>query len=124
MALSSVSLACVRDIPETLVVRSTFEVLLQDRGRPIIGMDVLVQRYNSSEKWETEKVALTDVAGRARFTDMPTGDFVVTTHGASGNDGRAIQITEDAQRKAVPQIDLVWPAKTVIVARSFEGILT
>jgi hypothetical protein len=118
---SSGSLACVQDFPEPLVVPNAFDVLLQDRGHPLIGMEVLVQRYISSDRWETVRVALTDSAGRARFTNVPSGEFVVTTHAASGNDSRAIKVTHDTQQKAATQIELVWPAKKVIVTRSFGG---
>ena len=125
LVFSRGAIACVRDLPAPIAVRSHFDILLQDRGRPLIGAEVLVQRYNSSEKWETVKVAVTDMAGRARFADVPVGEFFVGTHAVGGgNDGREIRVTEDQRQKVVPEIQLVWPAKRVIVTSSFEGIFT
>jgi len=122
LASSPATLACVINLPKPTVVRSHFDVLLQSRGRPILGMDVLVERYNLSEKWETVEEAVTDVGGRASFADLPAGNYVVGTHAASGNDGRRIQVTEDSRQKAAQQIDLVWPKKKVVVTRSLEGV--
>src|SRR5712692_5772889 len=125
LVLCSHVFACTRLPDEKLFVRDHFDVIVQDRGQPVVGMEVDVELFDkSSDKWNQVATAITDRVGLASFTGVPKGSYFVGTHTPVKNDGHEIEVTNDPHKLIAQRISLTWPPKKVIVTTKFEGILT
>jgi len=110
---------------EKLRVADRFDVVLRDRGRPISGMAVTVERFRKrSETWEQVAQAVTDETGVARFAGIRPGPYWVMTNTLVDNAAQEIEVTANARRPVEPAIDLSWPSKKVIVTSSLKGRLS
>ena len=61
LVLCSHVFACARFPEKKVFVRDHFDVIVRDRGQPVVGMEVSVELFDkSSNKWNQVATAITD----------------------------------------------------------------
>lgn len=102
-----------------------FDVVLRDRGSPVVGLGVVIERWRKrSETWEQMAQAVTDETGTARFTGLRSGSYWVKTDTPVENDSREIEVTTDGSKTVERVVELSWPSKEVMVTKNLKGRLT
>lgn len=112
----SQAVACTVKWP-TYHAGPNFRVEVQDHGRPVRGLQVVLRYHDSNKTLVTQ----TDDKGFARFQDVPPGSYWLTSHHDAG-------IPDTAEIQVEPggpddfKVSLQWPAMAPITVRSLKGV--
>lgn len=125
LTFRSNSNACTRFDLTPIRVSNQFDVVVRDRGKPVIGMGVVVERWRpQSEDWEQVARLITGITGIVHFTGLVVGFYHVVTDTPAENDSQPIQVTKVSNKASAPNIALYWPPRRVLVTKSVEGSLS
>jgi len=106
------------------VVRQTFVVIVEDRGKSISGADVKLLRWNDAKmRYDLVKSVQSDVNGTALFSAAPLGEYrVEVSHGFVRGGDTDVKIV--SRGDAEDTIELSWPAAEIHQVQTPSGAFT
>jgi len=106
-------------------VSEQFYVVVRDRGKPVIGIGVVVERWGPQSKvWEQVAKLTTGVTGAVHFVELGVGFYQVATDTPAENDSQPIEVTENSNKKLASKIELYWPPSRLLVTKTVDGSLS
>jgi hypothetical protein len=119
------SSACTRFDLNPIRVGNEFDVVLHDRGKPVIGMGVVVERWRlQSKDWEQVAKLTTGLTGAVHFAGLAVGFYQVATDTPAENDSQPIEVTKNSNKADSSNIELHWPPRRALVTKAVEGSLS
>lgn len=110
--------ACTVVFPDVRV-GPNFRVRVEDRGRPVKGVQVEVRRYQSRT---IQAEAITGTDGLALLRDMRPGSYSLGIARDAGiPDGAGLEVNLDGPAEAT--VPLKWPNTEPVIVRSLKGAI-
>ncbi len=109
--------------PGTVEVGSKFQVKVNDRGRPVKGLRMVLSTDSSTgEEHKVVVDSLTDADGIAHFLNLGAGSYwLAADH--DGGVGDAVAVNVSPHGPANKTFSISWPSATPVTVRSAAGIV-
>lgn len=125
LMLAHAAQACSRvSIPTK--VGSDFGVRVSDRGRPIVGIQVKLDKYNATtdDIAQEQQLVLTDYDGTVRFSSLEPGQYFVSVQRGSVGSDRLVEVggVPEAERQRL--VEFEWPGRTILKSQTVSGRLS
>jgi hypothetical protein len=115
LAIVNCAAACIVVFP-TYSAGPSFQVRVEDRGRPVVGLRLDLKGDRLT------KTAETGEGGFAQFRNIPPGDYVLSANLDAGMP-EAANVHVTAQGPSNTTISLAWPRHSPLLLTSLQGIL-